>query len=225
MAPHQLVWGCLLTNYHPLLYYCQIIQKTTKERAEKEKLMTIKIPTGEVVKSSLLAILAAIGVDLARGKSKETTLPHPNPPNLGAQKAKLLAFIKQLQEVSPKTASNLFRRYSERVNWKRCDYRPQDADMFAQTLASLLSSLENPQEQRGVFVWLGELDDENFNLVLNLLHHATFSSWIKNSWGWVSKNLDEFLKIISTPSEILTQKAEKAKQEAEAKRRKAGYKV
>jgi len=190
--------------------------------------MVSKATIGKVARESLIAILAAIGVDKVTSKKQTEILPK----TLEFYKVKLLASIRKLQETSERASKNLLERYRKREQWQEHGYSPGDASEFVKLLATLFMYLEYaPKEREKLFIWLGEMEDQEFDILLTFLRHDNFLNWLKNSWRWAGNNAHEFRKLVVrawesvSQNQALIKKAQEAQTRAEEKRRKRGYKV
>lgn len=190
--------------------------------------MISRATAGGIARESLIAILAAIGVDRVKNRKPTRVLPKTSE----AYKAELLGFIKNLENTSPKASKNFLERYERRKKWQEHGYEPGDASEFVELLAQLFRHLEDaPKEREKLFVWLGGMDDQEFDVLLTFLKHDKFSDWLKNSWRWARVNAREFHKLASrawksvSQNQALVEKAEVMSARAKEKRRKRGYGV
>lgn len=106
-------------------------------------------------------------------------------------RAELLAYLGELDAYNKKASKNLLRRQAERNaqaprsygNHEK--YKPGDEDRYVTLLTKLYLALDDEHEKNArmqTFEWLGEMGDEEFDAVLELLNHDVILQYTQKGW-------------------------------------------
>ncbi|MBI3638397.1 hypothetical protein HY227_01480 [Candidatus Wolfebacteria bacterium] len=163
-------------------------------------------PGAEVAKEGVLAILGAIFWDLIKTFFRNSAhkggeiAAEKLTKKFAERRDEMLSFIRGLvsRGGSAKRASqNLIKRWekrqkrakkSYRVNGKVAYYKPYDEAIFAERITKLYTSLDEKGERKArieIFIWIGNMSDEEFDLFLEFLNHDIVIQFLRRSWEWL----------------------------------------
>lgn len=117
------------------------------------------------------------------------------------KRAEMLAFIRSLAAIDLKASKQLLKRQMDRQECKARTYGdnkpyvPGDENSYVKLLTKLYIALSKPDEQNTrvqVFVWLGNLDDEEFDSRLEFLSHDVVLQYAKLLLAKVKVLIDQF---------------------------------
>src|SRR3989344_4894883 len=109
------------------------------------------------------------------------------------KRAELLAYIRGIATASRDeiASENLFNRHEDRLKcrprryWDHRRYKPLDENLFVVLLIELKEALWEENERQvclEMFVWLGRMSDEEFDIKLEFLNHDQFAQILKRVW-------------------------------------------
>lgn len=135
---------------------------------------------------------AKMGDQVAEEVKKKLTDEH---------RAELLAYLCGLEAYSKKASKSFLRRQAERQvlaprSYGDHDkYKPGDEDRYITLLTKLYLALDDEHEKNAriqTFKWLGEMSDEEFDAVLEVLHHDVILQYFKKAWWIVQLAWEKF---------------------------------
>lgn len=150
---------------------------------------------------------AAFGIDALKEGGKKT-VERLSKAAFETHRHELLPKIKGLEAEDSEASKNLLNWWTKRQKlgvWMDAEkkshrYKHGDEAKFEKNMTDLtmyLNQDENVQKQ--VLIWLGNMEEYEFNIILELLEFDTFLQWFKKSWHFakdaIGKGLDSLRKL------------------------------